>query len=184
MNPYVPESPVTLYGAGALLAVILALGYALNSLAGRGWAWRGAAWALPLAGGVIAERLTANSPPGFRMLAIVAALLYGLKAVVAVESRREGKAALPAIHWLAFCCGWFGMRPELFQKLFSPPLPRTGAFLRAGLWDVGVGAALITAAWFTAPPLAELGVNPTTLPALGLLMAGSVSRCTLACSTC
>ena len=57
----------------------------------RAWAARvarPAAWALAVAAVAGVERLDAREPAGFRMLAIIGALLYAMKAVVAVEARK------------------------------------------------------------------------------------------------
>ena len=44
-------------------------------------------------------------------MAIIAALLYGMKAVVSVEARADGTPVLPVWQWLGFAALWPGMRP-------------------------------------------------------------------------
>src|SRR5436853_283494 len=83
----------------------------------------------PLAVTACVERITTDEPAGVRMIAIVLALLYGMKAIVGVEAG----AALPPWRWLGFCLLWFGMRPGLFARAGSDPRRGARALLIQGL---------------------------------------------------
>ncbi len=96
-------------------------------------------WLMAIAAVVAAERLTASASPLIRMLAICAALFYGMKGVVLARGPR-----LPLLHAIAFTFGWFGMRPGLFLDR----RPRGGAVElgRRGAIELAIGLALVGAA--------------------------------------
>ena len=60
------------------------------------------AWILIVAGAVAVERLNINEPAGFRMLAIIGDLIYGMKAIVSIEVQVHGARPLSLGCWLAF----------------------------------------------------------------------------------
>jgi hypothetical protein len=60
------------------------------------------------------------------MLAVIGALLFGMKAVVTVEARRDGLPPLSAWRWLGFAALWPGMRPALFANAFQAAQPGAG----------------------------------------------------------
>src|SRR5207245_1156388 len=91
-------------------------------------------------------RLCAAEPPGVRMLAIIGALLFGMKAVVTVEARADGGPLLAAWRWLAFAAGWPGMRPAPFARLGGRPMPGAGRMAAAGVLWLAAGSALVGAA--------------------------------------
>ena len=106
----------------AVLAVELLAGYALTGMRRESLA-RGAAWAMLIGALTLVERITGGEPAGFRMLAIVGALLYGMKCVVAIEAQSAGGARLSFPRYLAFALLWFGMRPGVFAA--SAPSERS-----------------------------------------------------------
>lgn len=159
MNAYVPGNAMVLILSAVLCALLVGLGYGLNRW-GTARRARGIAWLVTIAGFLAMLMITDPAPAGFRMLALVAALLYGMKGVVAVESRLRGGPALDPIRWLCFCVGWFGMRPELFAKLFTgPPLPGARKLIISGLISMVGGMTCMAAArWVTSMPLLALAL--------------------------
>lgn len=145
MSVFLPTGAVVVGVGGALLAAILALGFAIARLRPPPLA-RAAAWALVVAAGIAAERLTAAEPAGFRMLAIIGALLFAMKAVVAVEARAAGGTRLGAAEWLAFAALWPGMRPDLFARRRAVSLGGGGALAGRGLAWILAGALLVAGA--------------------------------------
>jgi alginate O-acetyltransferase complex protein AlgI len=169
MSAYVPGSVATSGGVAAVLAATVVIGFLLNRFGSRQF-FRFSAWGWAIVSAAAVERLCNGEPAGFRMLAIIAAVLYGMKAVAAVESRLDGKPPLSIAKWLIFCLLWFGMRPDVFQKLGRSPRPGAASLLVSGSGRMAIGAALIAAAAWTAPrtPVYE----PRSIAALGLLMTG------------
>src|SRR5262245_58604 len=91
---------------------------------------------------VCVERITAGEPEGVRMIAIILALLYGMKSIVGVEAG----AALPPGRWLGFGLLWFGMRPGLFARAGSEPRRGARSLLIHGLSRIVFGLLFIFAA--------------------------------------
>jgi hypothetical protein len=143
-NGYVPEDLKLAWAGGLLLAILLA-GLILTRLPPR-WPARTLAWLLTVGGTAGMERLCADEPAGVRMLALIAALLFGMKAIVGVESRIAGEAALSPVQWLLFAAAWPGMRPAIFRTLGGPPLRDSWATLLKGVVHLVIGAALIALA--------------------------------------
>ena len=123
MTAYAPHAPATLWLLGLLLVAILAAGFGVTRLSAIPLA-RGGAWLLVLLGVGAADRVCQDEPAGLRMLALCGALLWALKAVVAVEARVAGESPLSLVGWCAFVVGWTGMRPGLFATLGGPPRAR------------------------------------------------------------
>jgi alginate O-acetyltransferase complex protein AlgI len=144
VNAYTPHSLTVLGLVHAILAVELLLGYGLARLPGKRIG-RVLAWTMALAAEVAVERLMAAEPAGLRMIFLITALLFGMKAVVAVESG----VRLSPLRWLGFCVLWFGMRPGLFTKAGGPPQPGAGRLFVQGLLRLLLGLALIAIAWGT-----------------------------------
>ena len=160
MSAFAPSGPEVVGWGVALLAATLLLGFAISRirpLAAARWA----AWGLALIAATVAERLTAAEPAGFRMLAILGTLLYGMKAVVAVEGAADGggeaaaergrdgaasSARLGPAAWLGFAALWPGMRPALFARRAPRPLPGAQALAGRGLVRLAAGALLVAAA--------------------------------------
>jgi alginate O-acetyltransferase complex protein AlgI len=129
--------------AAVLLGTLLAgLGIARMP---RGAPARAAAWALVLVSVTAAERLCADEPAGFRMLALIGTLLYAMKAVVSVDGM-DGRPPLASWRWLAFAALWPGMRPAPFARAGGPPLPGAFDLVRRGLVRLALGLALMVAA--------------------------------------
>ncbi len=165
MSAFTPSEPPVVGWGVLLLAVTLGFGFAATRLRATAVA-RGPAWALALGAAAVAERLTAGEPAGFRMLAILGALLYGMKAVVGVEAAaghgggpegdadegpeddRAGGAGvrLAAAAWIGFAALWPGMRPGPFARRTAHPLPGAGALVVRGLVRLLLGVLLVAAA--------------------------------------
>ena len=166
MSAFMPSDPGVAWIGLALLVATLALGFAISRIASPKLA-RPAAWFLVALAFVGAERLTAGEPAGFRMLGILGALLYGMKAVVSVEERIASGITLSPLRWLAFAAAWPGMRPSLFASLGKRSLPGGWRLIGKGLVRIAVGALLFVVAQakgslFVATALA--------LPALSLIL--------------
>jgi alginate O-acetyltransferase complex protein AlgI len=132
------------FAAVALLVIALAAGFAATHVASRAAA-RASAWSLVLLAVIAMERLTADEPAGVRMIAIILALLYAMKAVVTVESRADLPRPLRPAEWVAFAAGWFGMRPKVFVGLGGPPREGWRRLVSYGLRRVVIGIGLVVA---------------------------------------
>lgn len=144
MKAYLPSGlPVALAVAGTLGAAVL-LALATTRLR-RSLLARASAWGLTV--GVVAsiDRLTAFEPPGVRMLALILGLLFGMKAVVSVESAGGAGFRLAPTTWLAFATLWPGMRPALFARRHQS-LPGSKGLLFWGLTYAGLGVVLVSLA--------------------------------------
>ena len=145
MSGFVLRQAEALWGTVAILAAILLLGYWTARVCSTR-PGRIAAWALVVVSLTGVERLNAHEPAGFRMLAIIAALLYAMKAVVAVEAQAAGGRRLSWRRWLGFSALWPGMRPGPFTRPGSGPLPDAGRLLSTGLARMVAGLALVAVA--------------------------------------
>jgi alginate O-acetyltransferase complex protein AlgI len=145
VSAYSTHHEIALWGTAAILMLTLLIGYAVTRIRPVGIA-RTAAWALVVVAVAAVERLDADEPAGFRMLAIIGALLYALKAVVAVEAGAPGGRPLPVGRWFGFAALWPGMRPGPFSRPQSSPLPGGTSLLGCGLTRLGAGAFLIAMA--------------------------------------
>jgi hypothetical protein len=158
VNGYTPHDPVILAMVGIVLVATLLAGLTLNRLPPR-WYTRLLAWLLTIGVTVGVERLCRNEPAGVRMLAIIGALLYGMKAVVSVEVRADGTAALPAWQWLGFAALWPGMRPAPFAQAGRGRQPGAAALIGRGCLNGAIGLALAGLAWLVwhhgRPPLSD-----------------------------
>ena len=101
MSAYRPLHAVDVAGTVAFLATIILLGFVVARVRPL-WFARLCCWALVLAGVVGSERLNTQEPAGLRMLAIIGALLYGMKAVVSVEVQTHRARPLSIGRWLGF----------------------------------------------------------------------------------
>ncbi len=146
MNGYTPQSPVTLLiVAGVAVATLLA-GWILSRRTPTR-STRFLAWLVTVAATAGTERLCSAEPAGIRMLAIIIVLLYGMKGVVAVESRGDGVQIPTFRRWLAFTTLWPGMRPAPFatpRRKFDGAKPLIGR----GCIFVLSGLTLSGLAWF------------------------------------
>jgi len=141
MSAYVPRGwPAGLAALAALMAT-LGLALLITRLHAPRLA-RAASWTLVVAALWSAHRVTVGQPPGFRMLIVIAGLLYAMKAVVSVEAGAHDGMRLPPLRWLAFATLWPGMRPGLFVHL-EPPRSGAWPLLARGLGHVAFGASLV-----------------------------------------
>lgn len=169
MSAYLPTGVGAALAALGTAAAALLLALAVTRLRGVVFA-RAVAWAL-VAGTLLAmERVTATEPPGFRMLALIAGLLYAMKAVVSVEAWAREGTRLPPLRWLAFATLWPGMRPALFASR-GPRRPGAGRLLARGAAHAGLGAALVALARLTWSATGSLPLATTALlPGLSLML--------------
>jgi alginate O-acetyltransferase complex protein AlgI len=145
MSAYRPLYAVDVVGTVGLLAAIIVLGFAVVRLRPL-WVARLCSWALVLAGVAGSERLNAHELAGFRMLAIIGALLYAMKAVVSVEVQTHGARPLSIGRWLGFAALWPGMRPGPFARRAAAPLPDVKRTFLGGLVRLAIGLALVAMA--------------------------------------
>lgn len=169
MSAYLPSDPRVAWAGMALLVLTLALGFAISRIASPKLA-RAAAWCLVLLTLAGAERLTADEPPGFRMLGILGALLYGMKAVVSVEERIASGVKLSPLRWLIFAAAWPGMRPSLFAGLGTRSLPGGLRLMASGLVRCAIGALLLFAARRAWAGGSVILATALALPAFSLLV--------------
>jgi alginate O-acetyltransferase complex protein AlgI len=153
-----------------LLAVVVTVGFLLNRFGIAAWS-QAVAWGLVLVASVGMLVAVCEQPAGLRMVAIILAVLYGMKAVVAVESRRKGRQALRLVQWLPFCLLWFGMRPDAFLTLPGPPRGDARRLILLGLRSLILGLVFA----ITAYAIRHANVNSQSLLLrdvlpLGLLM--------------
>lgn len=169
MSAYLPSDPRVAWVGTALLALTLALGFAISRFSSPKLA-RTAAWSLVILALAGAERLTAGEPAGFRMLGILGALLYALKAVVSVEEEVASGVTLSPLRWLVFAAAWPGMRPSLFTGLGTRSLPGSLRLMASGLVRLGAGALLLFAARHAWAAGAEILATALALPGLSLIV--------------
>jgi len=141
-----PRDPVTLAVVGIVLVATLLAGLGLSRLPPR-WYVRLLSWLLTVGATAGVERLCREEPAGVRMLAIIGALLYGMKAVVSVEARADGMAVLSAWRWLGFAALWPGMRPAPFTRAGCGRQPGAGALVGRGCVKGGIGLTVVGLAW-------------------------------------
>jgi len=145
MSAYRPFHAVDVVGTVVLLATIIVLGFVVVRVRPL-WFARLCSWALVLAGVVGSERLNTQEPAGFRMLAIIGALLYGMKAVVSVEVQTHGARPLSIGRWLGFAALWPGMRPGPFARRAAASLPEVGQLFLGGSARLLTGLAMVVLA--------------------------------------
>ena len=171
MNGYTPRDPLTLALAAGLLAATLLVGLVITRLPPR-WHARLLAWLVTVGVTVGVERLCRDEPAGVRMLAIIGALLYAMKAVVTVEAQAGGMPRLAAWRWLGFAALWPGMRPSIFADAGRG---RHGAWalVGRGCLEGGIGLAfgcLAWAVWYHGRP--QLSEDVACVVATILLLPG------------
>jgi alginate O-acetyltransferase complex protein AlgI len=162
MSAYTPLYAADVVETFALLATVVILGFLITQLRPLSAA-RILAWILVLAGVAASERLNAREPVGVRMLAIIGALLYAMKAVVSVEVQAQGAHPLSIGKWLGFTVLWPGMRPGPFAHRGSMPLSGALRLFAGGFSRLLLGLVMIVLArlaWvvsssklLTTPPL-------------------------------
>jgi hypothetical protein len=130
-----------LYFIAIILVFVIHAGYAVAYIGNVSVA-RLLAWSLVLFSVISVHFITLENFPILRMLAIITTTLFGMKAIVLVETY-QGNQKLNYFQWLAFCTGWFGMRPHIFEKLVSPPLNDKTRLLIKGVTRVLIGLILL-----------------------------------------
>jgi alginate O-acetyltransferase complex protein AlgI len=145
VSAYAPHELAAVWATTLILAATLVIGLAITRLRPL-WAARVAAWLQVVAAVLGVERLNAGEPAGFRMLAVIGALLYAMKAVVVVEARALGGELLPARRWFGFAALWPGMRPSPFAHPGAEPCPGAWSLVAGGMVRLGVGAVMIALA--------------------------------------
>jgi hypothetical protein len=172
VNAYTPRASETLGVVCLILAMTLLMGLAANRLPPR-WYTRLLAWLVTIGAIVAVERLCHAEPAGLRMLAIIVALLYGMKVVVTVEARADGMPVLSIWRWLGFAVLWPGMRPAIFVHAGRHRLSGAWSLVGWGLLLGSLGLALTFSAWLVwhqgRPPLSD---NVACLLATLLLLSG------------
>jgi hypothetical protein len=169
MSAYLPRAGDALLAALAVLSAILALALLVTHIP-RSRSARTAAWALVVLAVGAAHCVTSTQPAGLRMLVVIAALLFAMKAVVSVEARARDGTRLPLRRWLAFATLWPGMRPALFAHL-RPGRPGAARLLWTGLVHTALGASLFVLARLTWQVTASAVLSSLLLlPALSLLL--------------
>lgn len=176
LNAYLPQDLLGAMLALMALPIVLAVGYVVPRIPSAMTA-RSVAWLMAIGGVSAMELYTIEQPAGFRMLAIIAILLYTMKVVVATEARLSGKASLGFWQWIAFAGCWVGMRPTLFAKMPRSPRASFGSFFARGAKNLIGGILLIGAAravwlatngWDRSPRL--LLATVLLLPGLSLVL--------------
>lgn len=142
MVAFIPHALISIVWMALLFTGELLAGFTLQ----RGSPTFGSrliAWGMMALGTSAAHFLTLQDPAGFRMLALIAALFLGMKAVVGVSARAAGEKALPFDRWTIFSILWAGMRPVLFE---GPPTKAKpyGAMALQGSLCAFAGALLMT----------------------------------------
>jgi hypothetical protein len=157
VNGYSPPDLDTLAAVGTILVATLLAGLGLSRFSPH-WYTRLLAWLVTIGATAGVERLCRNEPAGVRMLAIIGALLYGMKAVVSVEAPANG-SALSAWQRLGFAALWPGMRPAPFASVGHSRQSGAWALVGRGCLLGCFGLLLACVAWFVwhhaRPPLAD-----------------------------
>jgi hypothetical protein len=96
---------------------------------------------------ILAEIMSREASPFMRMLFIITTSLFSLKSTVLVETYR-GNMKLNYIQWLAFCTGWFGMRPQIFEKFRSSSLNDLQRLIIKGVTRIILGFVFLFASGF------------------------------------
>jgi alginate O-acetyltransferase complex protein AlgI len=184
VSAYLPRDYGTLGLVGLVLAGILILGFVTTRVRSVAVA-RAAAWLLAGAGTALVERLCAHEPPGVRMVAIILALLWGLKAVVSVEAQAAGQPRLTPLRWFSFAALWLGMRPAAFATAGGPVRQGAGRLIGKGLAALLLGAGFIGLArlvWARCPssvPASGVRILATALLLVGLSLVLHFGLCNL-----
>jgi membrane bound O-acyltransferase family protein len=166
--PAGPDGPEAAFASAAVLAATLILALLVTRLPWTRVA-RVVSWALGVGSLLAIDRITRSQPAGLRMLVLIAALLFAMKAVVSVEAFALDGTRLPPLRWLAFATLWPGMRPGLFARL-QPRRAGAWPLVARGLGHLAIGIALVIlarAAWGVG---SEVLATLALLPALSLLL--------------
>lgn len=151
-DAYAPADLGLVSGLLAGLLGILLLGFGLMRLAGsRPLLARMSSWLLVCLGFASTSWLSPSEPPGVRMLLIIGAVLFSMKAVVAVEEVRSCGLQLSFSEWMAWSGLWPGMDPQLFsaasRRVVQPAeVLSAGTFFVRGAVRLLIGVVLLSGA--------------------------------------
>jgi hypothetical protein len=126
------------------LTMLLIIGYVCPFIRDQRKA-RLIAWLMAIVIVVFSTLVSSGQAPLMRMLTIVVLQLVSMKILVVVETY-SGENRLTPIQWAAFCLGWFGMRPVLFERLPNSSLPFTH-ILWKGISRIVFGITLLYLSW-------------------------------------
>jgi hypothetical protein len=169
MTAYLPTD----LGLG-LRALMVPVGALVLAFAVTRAPWAGvtrvAAWALVVVSVGAAHRVTSAQPAGLRMLAVIGALFFAMKALISVEAGAGDGTRLSPMRWAAFATLWPGMRPIFFVRL-QPGRSGAAGLLRTALAYVALGIGLFVLARFTWRATASaFFATVLVLPALSFLL--------------
>jgi len=126
--------------ASAYGVFLVISGYALPSIRSKSIA-RLLGWSIAALTVVVSHGMTIGQDPLIRMIVIVFLQLLSMKALVAIEFY-PGGIGLSFTQWTAFTAGWFGMKPQPFERLVHSSLP-IGGLLTKALSRVLIGFILL-----------------------------------------
>ena len=145
VEAFLPGDSAALFLLLGALAVIVSAGFGISRVPSR-VAARSLAWALVVVSVVGIDLATRSEPAGYRMVAIILALLFSMKSACGVESAHSSGTRLNPLQWLVFCVIWFGMRPVVFASFPGPSRAGVAPLLRSGLLSVASGVVLVVLA--------------------------------------
>jgi len=105
------------------------------------------AWVLTVAALTATDRIVCHQPPPLRMLTLIIVLFLSMKAIVLLET--SVRLTVPRL--MAFVCGWFGMRPEVFTKRSTSPLAHGTRLVVTGVLSIAAGITAIEFAGHLTP---------------------------------
>lgn len=146
MSFLIPADTVSVFLLAAVLASEFLLGYCLLKIRKAVWV----SWLFPITSVLIIHFFLLNEPPGFRMVALILALLTGMKVVMA-----SNYAALEFTFpkWFLYCFTWVGMNTQIFFKYRATP---DYSLLTRGVLYLVIGSSLLL--------LIRFGLHPTSIP--------------------
>lgn len=170
MSGYRPMDPAAAVHVLALVAVCLLVGFCLSRLRPSPLV-RGTSWALAVFWILLAERLSAEEPGGFRMLAIVLSVLIAMKGVVSVEARASTGLLLSGPRWLGFAAAWPGMSPDVFAQPAGNSRRDATQLFRRGAGRFAAGLVLtLGASWVWRQTHSRALATAILLPGLSLVV--------------
>ncbi len=142
MKVFVPHSTTILILIICIFLFVVLIGYAITRFY-SGKIAMGCSWLIFIAATVSIERVCSDEPPGFRMVAVILVMLYGMKVVATAAYYKSRRNRLSFVQWLCFVAGWVGMRPSVFETLGGRPLPGARRLILFGLSRVAIGAVVL-----------------------------------------
>ncbi|BBH20411.1 hypothetical protein Back11_17560 [Paenibacillus baekrokdamisoli] len=172
MTAYLPHSTSTLFIYLVILVGLPAIGYLLAQLQSLPLK-RVLAWGMTIGSLTFIDHILLYEPVGFRMLAIIGALLFGMKSVIYVEYSIRAGARLSVRRWIAFHL-WVGMRPYLFAKRRTTPYKDAKKYMVLGVKRLILGLILIAMSSLLWRVSMDLAWNPrySLIGTTALLLVG------------